>query len=116
MSDAQWEHQTQQLRNLVDGLTLAEVEILAILVDQRKRAMYAEPVRVIDTRGLTGRVLEEMLRLNEIGLHRYRQGYAEYDAYAAIATPADKAMHDNPFRHVLNAIVAGANQPPTTGA
>lgn len=113
---AQWELRVLHLHTIVDGLTLPELAILELLVARRRREMNTEPAQVIDMRGLRDAVLIEAQRLNEIGLERYRRGYAEYDAFEAIATPADQAMHDSKFRRVLEAIVAGAIPRPTKGA
>ena len=77
--------------------------------------------RVHDVDGALGWPSQDLRRrLNAAGVRMFRQGSADYAAFAELAAltapPTDKAMHDNPIRHVLDAIVAVANPPPTTGA
>ena len=102
-SQAQWERELDRLRNLVEGLDAEACETLFVLAHNRLGVLQGKPITVLveGPGGWTGRTADVVRALNQEGLRLYRLGHPAAQAFAAVATPADKAQADIPFQRLL---------------
>ena len=100
---AQWQGMVAQLRDRVYGYVESELYVLQWLIEERLRELRGDPqpIRPIDTKGLTGHLLQSALSINETGMRLYRLGSPGAASFAAIASPADKAKADSKFQKLL---------------
>ena len=110
----QWERQVDHLRNIADGLSVDELEVLSLFVAARLRVVRGEPEQVIDSAGLRPLARTEAERLNSEGMRLYRLGHPDFAAFASVATPADTAKRNTDFQRFLGAVVDRAGKPPPT--
>ena len=115
MTDPQWIRQVQHLQDIVDGLTLAEIEVLDWLVEKRKRVLYPPKANVMPTVGLSGPLLEFARWATEDGIRTFRAGRPGFEAFATIASASDTAKRNTDFQRFLGAVVDRAGNPPTRG-
>ena len=111
-----WQQHAQYLRSMVYGLDLGSLEVVSLLVEERKRSLYAhpQPAQAIDTSNLTGQQREGAERMNRLGVRMFRAGYPEYEAFAELAALWDAAQADT--KKLLGAIAGGASPFPTSSA
>lgn len=124
MTDPQWKRESQRIqqqceiermRSMVYGLTLGELEVLQLFVASRLRVVRGELDQVVDAAGLSSLARGEAERMNAAGLRHYRNGHPDFDAFSALASPADTARRNTDFQRFLGAVIDRAGNPPTKG-
>ena len=108
----QWRGMVAQMRDCVYGYQLDELHVLQWLVEERRRELRGDPqpIRPIDTKGLTGHLLQTALDINDVGMTLYRRGNPAASAFGGVASRADQAKADPKFQKLLGFVTAPGPQ------